>query len=96
MAVGDDTGGADGPRSFGPLRIATINNIRFGICFNGSLSPKRTVALCKQAEAAGFTHAWFYDSHILWRDPYPCIAACLMQTETMHFGPCVTNPDVRD
>ena len=48
--------------------------MRFGICFKGSLKPQRTAALCRQAEAAGFTHGWFYDSHILWRDPYPAMA----------------------
>ena len=26
----------------------------FGITFKGDISPKRTVALCKQAEVAGF------------------------------------------
>ena len=70
--------------------------MRFGICFKGALSPRRTVALCQQAEASGFTHAWFYDSHILWRDPYPAMATGLARTETLRFGPCVTNPDVRD
>ena len=70
--------------------------MRFGICFKGSLDPGRTAALCQQAEASGFTHAWFYDSHILWRDPYPAMAAGLARTRTLRFGPCVTNPDVRD
>lgn len=69
--------------------------MRFGICFKGSLSPRRTVGLCREAERAGFSHAWFYDSHILWRDPYPAMAAGLARTERLRFGPCVTNPDVR-
>lgn len=70
--------------------------MRFGICFKGSLKPQRTAALCQQAEASGFSHAWFYDSHILWRDPYPAMAAGLARTKTLRFGPCVTNPDVRE
>ncbi len=68
----------------------------FGICFKGDISPKRTVALCKQAEVAGFDYAWFYDSHILWRSPYVTMAMCMEHTDHMHFGPCVTNPGVRD
>ena len=68
----------------------------FGICFKGDISPKRTVALCKQAEVAGFKYGWFYDSHILWRSPYVTIAMCMENTEHMVFGPCVTNPGVRD
>ena len=37
----------------------------FGITFKGDISPKRTVALCKQAEVAGFKYGWFFDSHVL-------------------------------
>lgn len=68
----------------------------FGICFKGDISPQRTVALCKQAEVAGFKYAWFYDSHILWRSPYVTMAMCMEHTDHMVFGPCVTNPGVRD
>ena len=68
----------------------------FAICLKGDMDPKRTKAICRQAELAGFSSCWFYDSHILWRDPYPVMATCMEHTETMRFGPCVTNPDVRD
>jgi probable F420-dependent oxidoreductase len=70
--------------------------MEFGICFKGDIDPKRTVALCKQAEVAGFTYAWFYDSHILWREPYVTMAMCIEHTDHMRFGPCVTNPGVRE
>ena len=70
--------------------------MEFAITFKGDISPKRTVALCNQAEIAGFKYAWFYDSHILWRDPYVTMAMCMEHTDTMRFGPCVTNPGVRD
>ena len=49
--------------------------MEFGICFKGFVEPKRAKALVRQAENAGFTYCWFYDSHILWRDPYPAIQA---------------------
>ncbi|HRE47126.1 MAG TPA: TIGR03842 family LLM class F420-dependent oxidoreductase [Aggregatilineales bacterium] len=70
--------------------------MEFAITFKGDISPKRTVALCKQAEVAGFRYAWFFDSHILWRDCYVTMAMCMEHTDHMRFGPCVTNPGVRD
>jgi probable F420-dependent oxidoreductase len=70
--------------------------MEFAITFKGDITPKRTVALCRQAEVAGFTYAWFYDSHILWREPYVTMAMCMEHTDHMRFGPCVTNPGVRD
>ncbi len=68
----------------------------FGITFKGDISPKRTVALAKQAEVAGFKYGWFFDSHVLWRDCYPSMAMCMEHTDNMIFGPLVTNPGVRE
>jgi probable F420-dependent oxidoreductase len=68
----------------------------FGITFKGFVSPERARSLVKQAEDAGFTHCWFYDSHILWRECYPAIAMCMEHTSKISFGPCVTNPNSRD
>jgi probable F420-dependent oxidoreductase len=70
--------------------------MEFAITFKGDIDPQRTVALCKQAEQAGFTYAWFFDSHILWRECFVTMAMCMEHTERMRFGPCVTNPGVRD
>ena len=68
----------------------------FAITFKGDISPERTVALAKQAEVAGFKYAWFFDTHILWRDCYVTMARCMEYTHTMHYGPLVTNPGVRE
>ena len=70
--------------------------LEFGITFKGDIDPKRVVALCRQAELAGFTYTWFFDSHVLWQECYTTMAMCMQHTEHMHFGPCVTNPGVRD
>ena len=70
--------------------------MKFGITFKGEGPPERTRHLVRQAEAAGFEYSWFFDSHILWRDSYVTIAMCIEHTQTMRFGPCVTNPGVRD
>ncbi len=68
----------------------------FAITFKGDISPKRTVALAKQAEVGGFKYGWFFDSHVLWRDCYSVMALCMANTESMIFGPLVTNPGVRE
>ncbi len=70
--------------------------MEFAITFKGDIPPKRTVALCRQAEVAGFKYAWFFDSHVLWQDCYTTMAMCMQHTDTLRFGPCVTNPGVRD
>jgi probable F420-dependent oxidoreductase len=68
----------------------------FAITFKGDIDPKRTVNLCKMAEQAGFTYAWFFDSHVLWRDCFVTMAMCMEHTERIRFGTLVTNPGVRD
>lgn len=70
--------------------------MEFGICFKGFVEADRARYLVRMAEVAGFKYCWFYDSHILWREPYPAIAMCMEHTKQMRFGPLVTNPDVRD
>lgn len=70
--------------------------MEFAITFKGDIDPRRTVALCKQAEQAGFKYAWFFDSHVLWRECYVTMAMCIEHTTNMRFGPCVTNPGVRE
>lgn len=70
--------------------------MEFGITFKGDIDPRRTVALAKMAEQAGFTYAWFFDSHVLWRECYVTMAMCMEHTDKMRFGPCVTNPGVRE
>lgn len=70
--------------------------MEFAITFKGDISLERTVALCKQAEVAGFDYAWFFDSHVLWRECYTTMAVCMRETKRIRFGPCVTNPLVRD
>lgn len=70
--------------------------LEFAITFKADMHPQRIVNLTRQAEAAGFTYGWSFDSHILWQDPYPLLTVMAVNTERMHFGTCVTNPVVRD
>ncbi|MBC6442410.1 MAG: TIGR03842 family LLM class F420-dependent oxidoreductase [Rhodobacteraceae bacterium] len=70
--------------------------MEFGITFKGVMPHDRARKLVAQAEEAGFTYCWFYDSHILWRESFPAMAMCMEHTEKMRFGPCVTNPNTRE
>src|SRR5215467_6180033 len=68
----------------------------FGITFKPDMPIDRIIRLAQQAESAGFTYTWFFDSHVLWMDPFPLMALVATNTKKMHIGTCVTNPAVRD
>lgn len=68
----------------------------FGITFKGDLPPARTVALARLAEDAGFKYVWTFDSHVLWKDPYPMLTLLAANTSKVRLGTLVTNPAVRD
>jgi probable F420-dependent oxidoreductase len=70
--------------------------MEFGFTIKPDHSIERTVALTRQAEAAGFTHGWLFDSHVLWRDPYPLLTVMAQATSTLRLGTCVTNPATRE
>src|SRR6188474_2980215 len=70
--------------------------MRFGFTLKPEHPFERTVALTRQAEAAGFTSGWLFDSHVLWRDPYPLLTLMAGATERMRLGTCVTNPGTRE
>ncbi|MGH9547426.1 MAG: TIGR03842 family LLM class F420-dependent oxidoreductase [Terriglobales bacterium] len=70
--------------------------MKFGITLKPDISVERIVALTRQAEEAGFGYGWIFDSHVLWKDPYPLLTLMANATHKMRLGPCVTNPAVRD
>jgi probable F420-dependent oxidoreductase len=70
--------------------------MQFGFTLKPESTLERTVALTRQAEAAGFTAGWLFDSHVLWRDPYPLLTLMAQATERMRLGTCVTNPATRE
>ena len=70
--------------------------LTFGITLKPDMTPERIVALTKQAEDAGFSYGWLFDSHILWLEPYPLLTMMALNTRRMRLGTCVTNPAVRD
>jgi probable F420-dependent oxidoreductase len=70
--------------------------MQFGFTIKPDHSIDRTVALARQAEAAGFAYGWLFDSHVIWRDPYPLLTLMAQATTTMRLGTCVTNPATRE
>ena len=68
----------------------------FGFTLKPEHTVERTLALTRQAEAAGFSYAWLFDSHVLWRDPYPLLTLMAGATTTLRLGTCVTNPATRE
>ncbi len=68
----------------------------FGVTFQTDPPAWRVVELTQKAEQLGFTHAWTFDSHILWQEPYVIYSQMLSATESITVGPMVTNPATRD
>ncbi|ABS05731.1 TIGR03842 family LLM class F420-dependent oxidoreductase [Kineococcus radiotolerans] len=68
----------------------------FGVVLQNTAPASRVVELARQAELHGFTHAWTFDSHLLWEEPYVVYSAMLAATRNIVVGPMVTNPLTRD
>jgi alkanesulfonate monooxygenase SsuD/methylene tetrahydromethanopterin reductase-like flavin-dependent oxidoreductase (luciferase family) len=68
----------------------------FGIVLQNDPPAARVIDLCKRAETYGFTHAWTFDSHLLWEEPYVVYSRILNETHKLVVGPMVTNPATRD
>ena len=68
----------------------------FGVTFQTDPPASRVIELVQKAESLGFTHAWTFDSHILWQEPYVIYSQILSATEKLVVGPMVTNPATRD
>ena len=70
--------------------------MQFGFTLKPDHAIERTVALTRQAEAAGFDYGWIFDSHVIWRDPYPLLTLMAQATTRLRLGTCVTNPASRE
>ena len=53
------------------------------------------VASVQKAEEAGYSHAWFVDSQLLWQDCFVYMTHALAATERIVVGTAVTNPYTR-
>ena len=70
--------------------------MQFGFTLKPDHSVAATLELARVAESGGFEYGWLFDSHVLWRDPYPLLTLIAGETERMRLGTCVTNPGTRE
>jgi probable F420-dependent oxidoreductase len=68
----------------------------FGVVLQTDPPASRVIELARMGEGLGFTHAWTFDSHVLWQEPFVIYSQILAATEDMTVGPMVTNPGTRD
>jgi probable F420-dependent oxidoreductase len=67
-----------------------------GVVLQTNPPASRVVELARQAELHGFSHAWTFDSHLLWQEPFVIYSQILAATRKIVVGPMVTNPATRD
>jgi probable F420-dependent oxidoreductase len=70
--------------------------MQFGFTIKPEHTYGDTLELARIAEAGGFDYAWLFDSHVLWRDPYPLLTLIAEHTSRLRLGTCVTNPGTRE
>ncbi len=70
--------------------------MNFGVVLQTDPPAAGVIDLCKRAEAYGFSHAWTFDSHLLWEEPFVIYSRILHETSRLIVGPLVTNPSTRD
>ncbi|MST31432.1 TIGR03842 family LLM class F420-dependent oxidoreductase [Acidimicrobiaceae bacterium USS-CC1] len=68
----------------------------FGVVLQCDPPAWNVVDLARRAELAGFSHAWTFDSHLLWEEPFVVYSQILSATHRLVVGPMVTNPLTRD
>ena len=64
----------------------------YGIVFPSYIDAWRDVAA---AEAAGFTHAWFFDSQLIYGDVYATMALAAQHSSRIRLGALVAIPSNR-
>jgi len=67
-----------------------------GVVFQLDPPASEVIRLAQRAEAAGFSHVWTFDSHLLWQEPFVIYSQILAATSSVMVGPMVTNPGTRD
>jgi len=70
--------------------------MEFGITIKPDITIDRIVSLTRQAESAGFTYGWIFDSHVIWMEPFPLLTLMAGATDRLRLGTCVTNPATRE
>jgi probable F420-dependent oxidoreductase len=67
-----------------------------GLVLQANPPASQLVERAREAEAAGFSHVWTFDSCVLWQEPFVIYSRILATTSKVRIGPMVTNPATRD
>src|ERR1019366_8415294 len=76
--------------------IGTGEIMDIGVVLQTDPPASWVIERARQAEQAGFSHVWTYDSCVLWQEPFVIYANILSGTSHIQVGPMVTNPATRD
>jgi len=57
--------------------------VDIGICVASKIDD---IDYTVRAEELGYSHAWFADSHMIWSDPYACLALAATRTDSIRLG----------
>jgi len=68
----------------------------FGVVLQTTPPASRVLELTRYAAERGFGHAWAFDSHVLWEEPFVIFSRMLAENPDIVVGPMVTNPGTRD
>ena len=68
----------------------------FGVVLQTNPPASRVLELTRRAADQGFSHAWTFDSHVLWEEPFVIFSRMLAENPEIVVGPMVTNPGTRD
>jgi len=68
----------------------------FGVVLQTNPPASRVLELTRRAADQGFSHAWTFDSHVLWEEPFVIFSRMLAENPGIVVGPMVTNPGTRD
>ncbi|HUG75155.1 MAG TPA: TIGR03842 family LLM class F420-dependent oxidoreductase [Acidimicrobiia bacterium] len=68
----------------------------FGVVLQTNPPSSRVLELTMYAAQRGFSHAWTFDSHVLWQEPFVIYSQMLADNPDLIVGPMVTNPGTRD
>ena len=58
----------------------------FGLTLQTDPPARRLIELFQKAETLGFTHAWTFDSHILWQESSDCWGRATRLPSWRRFG----------
>jgi probable F420-dependent oxidoreductase len=82
------------------LRVLPENErwqkMEFGVVLQTNPPASRVLELTRLAADRGFSHAWSFDSHVLWEEPFVIFSRMLAENPGIVVGPMVTNPGTSD